>query len=83
MRILKALLFYPLMLMRGIFLRVVHFFAGACLLFAIIGFFVSDSDIWFWAAYLAAGVVLEAIAHFYDAILLWLNPTNSELVLFQ
>ncbi len=83
MRILKSLLFYPMMLIRGLFLRIVHLLAGLCVLGLIITFFLDNVPTYLPFTYLIIGSLLEALAHFYDVILLKLNPTDKDLILHQ
>lgn len=83
MKILKSLLFYPMMLIRGLFLRIVHLLAGLCVLGLIITFFLDNVPTSLPFTYLIIGSLLEALAYFYDVILIKLNPTDNELILHQ
>ncbi|WP_419766963.1 hypothetical protein [Arcobacter sp.] len=83
MKILKSLLFYPMMLIRGLFLRIVHLLAGLCILGLIMTFFLDNTPINLPFIFLIIGSLLEALAYFYDIILIKLNPTDNELILHR
>lgn len=83
MNILKALIFYPMMFVRGLFMSISNFIGVILMLF----FFVTCIfDLLPWTARLLAlglAFVLFLLRYFYDIILLKLNPNNVDLSLYQ
>ena len=84
MTALKAIIFYPMLFVRGLFINVSNFIGVILMLF----FFVTlIFDVLPWTARLSAfglAFVLFLLRHFYDVILLKLNPSsNIDLSLYQ
>lgn len=86
MKILKALIFYPMLWLRGIFLTIGSIASRLLLIIAIaVLLFTQSSQHNEWVAYIlfAASFGFFLLNHFYDLILLKLNPTDCELYLEQ
>lgn len=89
MNFLKALLFYPLLWLRGLVLAIGRVLSGLLLLASLIIVIVklnSDTNNISWLNALIpaiTGFVIFMIMEFYDQILLKLNPTNNELTLYR
>ena len=86
MRILKAIIFYPMLWLRGIFLLVGRLIGGLFFLGFIIFMcakllgveYVSWWDVGLFGLF---SFVIFLLLQFYDQILLWLNPTDNILIL--
>ena len=86
MRIMKAILFYPLLMLRRPVLLVGKFMAGIMVLTGLLTRIPTGGTPVPWGMSLGAifgGVVMFVLCQLYDQILIKLNPTDNELVLFQ
>lgn len=83
MKAIKGIIFYPMLFVRGVFIAISKV-AGFMLLF---GFFITlflNGVSWELKLYLVVvAFILFLLRHFYDVILLKLNPTNTALMLSQ
>ena len=79
----KAILFYPMLFVRKLFIGVSKFIGIILILFFLVTL-TFDGVSW-TARLLVLGLAftLFLLRHFYDIILLKLNPTNTELMLQQ
>ena len=77
MKLIKSIFFYPMMLIRGLFLTIGNFMGGIF----IIGFIVSFIAGHLKLEFLLIGFMFFLITFFYDIILLKINPTDTELTL--
>jgi len=82
-KILKILLFYPLLWVRRLALGLERFFGGIFLLGFLMSFMIPDFPFLATIVMIVMGVSSIVICHFYDQVLLKLNPTDNELILFQ
>lgn len=83
MRFLKALAFYPLLYLRGLFHLAGAFIGGMALIVCVVSLFIESAP---WHLTVEAGVIGFAIfllRQFYDQLLLKLNPTGNNLTLYQ
>ena len=81
-KLLKSLIFYPMLWLRGLFLGVGKFISGFFLLGLILGFlFHAHIGYLIGCGILSFGAFL--LTFFYDQILLKLNPTGTTLTLFS
>ena len=86
MKILKAVIFYPMLLARHIVLRTGHVIAGSLLL-SIIVFgtvkYIGAEFLSWWklVLYGFCALVFLGVTILYDRILEWLNPTGEPLKL--
>ena len=89
MKIIKALLFYPLLWLRGIVLRIGRLLSGLCLLGVASMLILKSIDKapnLEWTQILMSAVMAFAIfmlLEFYDQLLLKLNPTSNKLTLYK
>lgn len=86
MNILKSIIFYPMMWLRGIFLLVGKVLQGLFLLGAIFILFAGQGHDYFWTLFLTFSgfsFFFFLLTQFYDQILLKLNPTGNDLFLIQ
>jgi len=88
MRLLKTVLFYALLWLRGVVLLVGKVLSGGCLLgFLLVGGFklAGELDVRWWivAFYGVAGLAVFTLVEFYDQLLLRLNPTGCDLILIR
>lgn len=85
MRFLKAILFYPLLMIRRIVLAVGKVLGGLCVVGGILGWIIDKGSI-HWGMNLTMvllGLGLFVLSQLYDQLLLKLNPTGRDLILFQ
>ncbi|RNA65314.1 hypothetical protein CR163_008835 [Prosthecochloris sp. ZM_2] len=83
---LKSILFYPMMWLRGVFLLVGKILQGFFLLGLILVLFIAQGQEYFWTLVLmfaGGSFSFFLLTHFYDQILLRLNPTGKDLILVQ
>jgi hypothetical protein len=81
-KILKSVIFYPMLWLRGLFLRVGKFISGLFLLGLILGLlFRAPIGYLIGCGIFSLGSFL--LTFFYDQILLKLNPTGNTLTLFS
>jgi hypothetical protein len=85
MRFLKAILFYPLLMIRRPVLLVGKVLAWVLVLGGVLPLMTGKaSEVWgFSLGGILSGVLLFVLCQFYDELLLRLNPTGRELVLYQ
>jgi hypothetical protein len=86
MNILKSIIFYPMMWLRGIFLLVGKVLQGFFLLGALLILFAGRGQDYFWPMLLMCSgfsFFFFLLTQFYDQILLKLNPTGNDLFLIQ
>jgi len=88
MRVLKSLIFYPLLWLRGLFVLIGKVLGGFFLLgFLLVGGLKLAGELvvsgWIVAFYGVAGLLVFTLSEFYDQLLLWLNPTRRELLLIK
>lgn len=86
MKVLKSLIFYPMMWLRGIFLLAGKVLQVIFLLGAILILFAGQGHDYFWTMLLTFSgfsFFFFLLTHFYDQILLKLNPTGNDLLLMQ
>lgn len=83
MKIIKAVLFYPLLYLRNIVLALLRVISGLTFFATLIFAFISETPkgmVWF------TGIISFStflLCQLYDYILLRLNPVEDELILFQ
>jgi hypothetical protein len=85
-KILKAIFFYPLLMLRRPALLTGKFIAGIMVLAGLLTRIPTGGTPVPWGMSLGAifgGVVVFVLCQLYDQILIKLNPTDNELVLFQ
>jgi len=82
LKIIKSLAFYPLLWLRGLFLLISNFLTGMLLLGAIVCWVIGGEKVVVFML-LAHSFAIFLLAHFYDRLLLWLNPTGCDLTLYQ
>lgn len=81
-KILKSVIFYPMLWLRGIFLSIGKFISGLFLLGLILGLlFRAPIGYLIGCGIFSFGSFL--LTFFYDQILLKLNPTDTTLILFS
>lgn len=83
MKILKAIVFYPLFYLRGLFHRAGAFIGGAALLACLVSLFVEAAPWHFTVTTGLLGFGTFLLRQFYDQLLLKLNPTGNSLTLYQ
>ncbi len=88
MRLLKSLLFYPLLWLRGLVLLAGKVMSGFFMLgFLLVGGFklAGELEVSWWVVtfYGVAGVVVFTLGELYDQLLLRLNPTDYDLILIR
>ena len=86
LNVLKSILFYPMMWLRGIFLLVGRFLQGFFLLGLIMVIFIGRGQEYFWMllfTFAGGSFSFFLLTRFYDQILLRLNPTGKDLILVQ
>ena len=85
MNILKATIFYPLMMVRRLVLSVGKVASWIFVLGGVLEWFLDKgSTRWSMSlAFVLLGVGLFVLCQLYDQLLLKLNPTGHELVLYQ
>lgn len=81
MKILKSILFFPLLWLRGLFIRIGRIIAGLFLFGAIGGFFMGDLPVTLPIVCGVMSFALFMLCEFYDWLLLKLNPTNTVYIL--
>ncbi len=83
MTVLKAILFYPMLFVRKLFIGVSKFI-GIVLILFFLGTLIFGGVPWIERLMvLGVAFALFLLRQFYDIILLKLNPTNSELTFYQ
>lgn len=80
-KILKSIVFYPLLWLRGIFKGISKFISGAFLLLFIISLFIKQMGLTVKIIFAFFSFIFFMLAFFYDQILLKLNPTGNVLIL--
>lgn len=75
-----SLIFYPMLWLRGLFQRIGNFLSGFFLLGLILGLFL-HAPIGFLIGCGVFSFGFFLLTHFYDQILLKLNPTGNVLIL--
>ncbi len=82
MKIIKSIFFYPMMWLRKPFLLLGKLLGGLMFIVAILSFFIEN---FLKIVFMFAGFsfFFFLMNHFYDRILLWLNPEKTNLYLFQ
>lgn len=89
MKVIKSLLFYPLLWLRGLFLRIGNIVSGMCLvvfLILVVLKLATPVNTFEWykvVGFAVAGVGMTMLTAMYDHILLKLNPTDDELTLYR
>jgi hypothetical protein len=89
MNFLKALLFYPMFWLRGLILAIGRILSGLLLFVSIVIVIIkinSDTNDMSWMTALMPAIMgfsIFMLMEFYDQILLKLNPTNNELILYK
>jgi len=89
MWLLKSILFYPLLFLRGLIIAIGGLLSGFCILVTLVLSIFKWTDNlpdmpWLEVLIPAgAGFVIFILLEFYDQILLKLNPTDSELTLYK
>ncbi len=81
MKILQSLLFYPLLWLRGLFIRVGRILAGLLLLGTVLSLFFGGVPVKATIAWAVMSFALFMLCHFYDVVLIKLNPTDNILLL--
>ena len=84
--VLRCIVFYPMMVLRGILQWALRIVGGICILLGVILFIAAANDSISWSpgiAFLILGGAAQLLAVVYDKILLRLNPTGQDLVLFR
>lgn len=81
MNILKGIIFYPLLWLRWILIKVGRLLAGLLLFAALLSFFMGDVPTKISAAWAVMSFMLFMLCHFYDWALVKLNPTDHVLML--
>lgn len=79
---IKGIIFYPMFWLRGIFLLVGKLLGGFLLLGGIFEYFIGAPTI-IWSMTLTFSFLIFILRQTYDTILLKLNPTGRDLILFQ
>lgn len=79
--VLKGMVFYPLLWLRGLLIRVGRFLAGLFMFGVLLSFFVGDIPTKISIAWGLLSFALFMLCQFYDWVLVKLNPTDSILVL--
>ncbi|HFU0470685.1 TPA: hypothetical protein ACGTTL_002458 [Vibrio parahaemolyticus] len=83
LNILKGIIFYPLLWLRGLLIKIGRFLAGFLLLAALVTAFLPEIDKAFTTILAVMSFTLFMLCHFYDWVLLKLNPTGHTLILEQ
>lgn len=85
-KIIRSIFFFPLLTVRRIVLFILRTGSCVCLLCGIIAYFASrDGQMTTWSMIVLfnIGVICQVIGMMYDKLLLWLNPTEDELIFFR
>ena len=79
--VLKGIVFYPLLWLRGIVIKVGRLLAGLLLFAALLSLWVGDIPTKISIAWAVMSFALFLLCHFYDWVLIKLNPTDNILIL--
>ncbi len=78
----KVIIFYPMLWLRGLFLLASNILGGFFFIGGLISW-IAGTDKWMILVGFGLSFTFFILRHFYDQILLKLNPTGQELYLFQ
>lgn len=78
--ILKGIVFYPLLWLRGILVKLGRLLAGLLLFAALTSLFFDEMPTKLSIAWAVMSFALFMLCHFYDWVLTKLNPTDNILI---
>ncbi|CAK3333889.1 conserved hypothetical protein [Vibrio crassostreae] len=81
MNILKGVVFYPLLWLRGLLIRIGRLIAGLLLFSALLSALMGELPTQISITFAVMSFALFMLCHFYDWILIKLNPTDNILIL--
>lgn len=83
MKIIKSIIFYPMLWMRGVFITFGKIVSSIMLLGFIASLFIKEWPLSITLTYLGFGLGVFILMQYYDRIFLKLNPNDSTLILEQ